>query len=98
MSSMKFEELNLAPAILKAVHEQGYTAPTPIQAQAIPAVLEGSDLLAGAQTGTGKTAGFTLPMLLCPSCTTRRMVETAAHLNDHVFPRLPVRQVRQWVL
>ena len=63
MSSMKFEELNLAPAILKAVHEQGYTAPTPIQAQAIPAVLEGSDLLAGAQTGTGKTAGFTLPML-----------------------------------
>ena len=60
---MNFDELNLAPAILKAVHEQGYTAPTPVQAQAIPAVLEGSDLLAGAQTGTGKTAGFTLPML-----------------------------------
>ncbi|MBK6746805.1 DEAD/DEAH box helicase [Ottowia sp.] len=60
---MNFDDLNLAPAILKAVHEQGYTQPTPIQAQAIPAVLEGHDLLAGAQTGTGKTAGFTLPML-----------------------------------
>lgn len=60
---MKFEELNLAPAILKAVVEQGYETPTPIQAQAIPAVLAGHDLLAGAQTGTGKTAAFTLPML-----------------------------------
>ena len=60
---MTFDELKLAPAILKAVHEQGYETPTPIQAQAIPAVLEGHDLLAGAQTGTGKTAAFTLPML-----------------------------------
>ena len=60
---MKFEELNLAPAILKAVLEQGYETPTPIQAQAIPSVLAGHDLLAGAQTGTGKTAAFTLPML-----------------------------------
>ena len=60
---MTFDELHLAPAILKAVHEQGYTTPTPIQAQAIPAVLEGRDLLGGAQTGTGKTAAFTLPML-----------------------------------
>ena len=60
---MNFEELKLAPAILKAVLEQGYETPTPIQAQAIPAVLEGHDLLAGAQTGTGKTAAFTLPML-----------------------------------
>lgn len=60
---MNFDELNLAPAILKAVHEQGYETPTPIQAQAIPAVLEGKDLLGGAQTGTGKTAAFTLPML-----------------------------------
>jgi ATP-dependent RNA helicase RhlE len=60
---MNFEELNLAPAILKAVLEQGYETPTPIQAQAIPAVLAGQDLLAGAQTGTGKTAAFTLPML-----------------------------------
>ncbi|RYF15738.1 MAG: DEAD/DEAH box helicase [Comamonadaceae bacterium] len=60
---MNFDELNLAPAILKAVREEGYETPTPIQAQAIPAVLEGHDLLAGAQTGTGKTAAFTLPML-----------------------------------
>ena len=60
---MNFDDLKLAPAILKAVHEQGYETPTPIQAQAIPAVLEGRDLLAGAQTGTGKTAAFMLPML-----------------------------------
>ena len=60
---MTFEELNLAPALLKAVLEQGYDTPTPIQAQAIPAVLVGSDLLGGAQTGTGKTAAFTLPLL-----------------------------------
>ena len=60
---MTFDELKLAPAILKAVREQGYETPTPIQAQAIPAVLEGHDLLAGAQTGTGKTAAFTLPLL-----------------------------------
>ena len=60
---MTFEELNLAPAILKAVLEQGYDIPTPIQAQAIPAVLAGGDLLGGAQTGTGKTAAFVLPML-----------------------------------
>ena len=60
---MTFDDLNLAPAIMKAVREQGYETPTPIQAQAIPAVLQGQDLLAGAQTGTGKTAAFTLPML-----------------------------------
>ena len=60
---MTFDDLNLAPAIMKAVREQGYESPTPIQAQAIPAVLAGQDLLAGAQTGTGKTAAFTLPLL-----------------------------------
>jgi ATP-dependent RNA helicase RhlE len=60
---MKFEELNLAPAIIKAVLEQGYETPTAIQAQAIPVVLDGHDLLGGAQTGTGKTAAFVLPML-----------------------------------
>ena len=60
---MNFEELNLAPAILKAVREQGYETPTAIQAQAIPVVLDGHDLLGGAQTGTGKTAAFVLPML-----------------------------------
>ena len=60
---MNFDELNLAPALMQAVRELGYETPTPIQAQAIPAVLAGKDLLAGAQTGTGKTAAFTLPML-----------------------------------
>ena len=60
---MKFTDLGLAEPILRAVREQGYDTPTPIQAQAIPAVLKGGDLMAGAQTGTGKTAGFTLPML-----------------------------------
>lgn len=60
---MQFTDLALAEPILKAVTEQGYTTPTPIQAQGIPAVLSGRDLLAAAQTGTGKTAGFTLPIL-----------------------------------
>jgi len=58
-----FSSLNLDPQILRAVEDQGYTQPTPIQAQAIPLVLEGRDLMAGAQTGTGKTAAFTLPLL-----------------------------------
>ena len=58
-----FSELGLDKDILRAVHDQGYTTPTPIQLQAIPAVMTGQDLLAGAQTGTGKTAGFTLPLL-----------------------------------
>ncbi|WP_256077602.1 DEAD/DEAH box helicase [Massilia sp. YIM B04103] len=60
---MPFSQLGLSEAIVRAVLETGYTTPTPIQAQAIPAVLNGGDLLAGAQTGTGKTAGFTLPIL-----------------------------------
>jgi len=60
---MNFEELNLAAAITKAVREEGYETPTAIQAQAIPLIMEGHDLLGGAQTGTGKTAAFTLPML-----------------------------------
>jgi len=60
---MKFADLGLLPELLRAVEDAGYSEPTPIQAQAIPAVLNGGDLLAGAQTGTGKTAGFTLPML-----------------------------------
>ena len=60
---MSFNELGLSDALLRAVADQGYSTPTPIQAQAIPAVLEGADLLAGAQTGTGKTAGFVLPIL-----------------------------------
>jgi ATP-dependent RNA helicase RhlE len=60
---MSFNELGLSEAIVRAITDQGYTTPTPIQKQAIPAVLAGGDLLAGAQTGTGKTAGFTLPIL-----------------------------------
>jgi ATP-dependent RNA helicase RhlE len=60
---MSFASLGLSEAIVRAVTERGYDQPTPIQAQAIPAVLSGGDLLAGAQTGTGKTAGFVLPML-----------------------------------
>jgi ATP-dependent RNA helicase RhlE len=61
--SADFASLGLAQPILRAVAETGYTTPTPIQAQAIPLVLAGRDLLAAAQTGTGKTAGFTLPLL-----------------------------------
>ena len=60
---MNFTDLGLAEPLLRAVREHGYETPTPIQVQAIPAVLKGGDLLAGAQTGTGKTAGFVLPML-----------------------------------
>jgi ATP-dependent RNA helicase RhlE len=60
---MHFTDLGLSADILRAVAEQGYDTPTPIQAQAIPLVLEGRDLMAAAQTGTGKTAGFTLPIL-----------------------------------
>jgi ATP-dependent RNA helicase RhlE len=60
---MSFEQLGLTEELLKAVADQGYTTPTPVQQQAIPLILEGRDVLAGAQTGTGKTAGFTLPLL-----------------------------------
>jgi ATP-dependent RNA helicase RhlE len=60
---MSFSSLGLSAAILEAVAEQGYETPSPIQAKAIPAVLEGKDVMAAAQTGTGKTAGFTLPIL-----------------------------------
>ena len=60
---MTFDSLGLAPELLRAISEQGYTVPTPVQAQAIPVILEGRDLMAGAQTGTGKTAAFTLPLL-----------------------------------
>ncbi len=60
---MSFDSLGLAPALLRALADYGYTKPTPIQAAAIPAALEGHDLLAAAQTGTGKTAAFVLPLL-----------------------------------
>ena len=60
---MSFETLGLRAELLRAVSEKGYTTPSPIQQQAIPAVLEGNDIMGAAQTGTGKTAGFTLPLL-----------------------------------
>src|SRR4029078_12314871 len=57
-----FTHLGLTPQMLRPATEKGYTNPTPIQAKAIPAVLAGKDIMGGAQTGTGKTAGFTLPL------------------------------------
>jgi len=60
---MQFSDLSLAPELMRAIQEQGYTEPTPVQQQAIPSVLLGRDIRAAAQTGTGKTASFTLPML-----------------------------------
>jgi len=63
VTGLSFEDLGLSAPLLRALEEKGYAAPSPIQQQAIPAVLGGRDLMAAAQTGTGKTAGFTLPML-----------------------------------
>ncbi|MCK5478171.1 MAG: DEAD/DEAH box helicase, partial [Methylococcales bacterium] len=60
---MSFDKLDLSPPLLQAINEQGYNKPTPVQEQAIPLILQGRDILAGAQTGTGKTAGFALPLL-----------------------------------
>src|SRR5262245_47766035 len=69
MQETSFSELGLRPELLRAVTEAGYVTPTPIQAQAIPIILAGKDVMGGAQTGTGKTAGFALPILqkLAPS-------------------------------
>ena len=80
---MSFESLGLSAELLRAISEQGYTEPTPIQSKAIPLVLQGKDIMAGAQTGTGKTAGFTLPILHL--------------LSDRPVERRP-RQVRVLVL
>jgi ATP-dependent RNA helicase RhlE len=82
---MSFASLGLSDALVRAVTEHGYTQPTPIQLQAIPAVLAGGDLLAGAQTGTGKTAGFVLPML-------QRLASPPAHAAHAPQPaRKPIR-------
>ena len=69
---MSFADLGLMPELLSAVEDAGYNEPTPIQRQAIPVVLAGRDVMGGAQTGTGKTAGFTLPLLqrLAPHAST----------------------------
>ncbi len=61
--TIRFEDLGLSPDILRALNDQGYVHPTPIQAQAIPVVLQGGDVMGAAQTGTGKTAGFSLPII-----------------------------------
>ncbi|MFZ5755602.1 MAG: DEAD/DEAH box helicase [Pseudomonadota bacterium] len=74
-SENTFAALGLAPALLRAIDEAGYSTPTPIQQQAIPVVLSGRDLLAAAQTGTGKTAGFTLPILQLLSTRAARVVK-----------------------
>lgn len=81
---MSFLHLGLSNEIVRAVAERGYTTPTPIQRQAIPAILAGQDLLAGAQTGTGKTASFTLPVLQ------RLSTQIAQDLPSH---RLPIRSL-----
>jgi ATP-dependent RNA helicase RhlE len=82
MHATSFAELGLRPEILRAVTESGYTTPTPIQAQAIPEILAGHDIMGGAQTGTGKTAGFGLPILH----------QLARHANASPSPaRHPVR-------
>ena len=79
---MRFDELGLCAELLRAIAEEGYTEPTPVQSQGIPPVLRGQDVMAGAQTGTGKTAAFTLPML----------EKLKHHANTSVSPaRHPVR-------
>ncbi len=84
---MSFSDLGLMPELLRAVSEKGYDTPTPIQSQAIPAVLAGRDVLAGAQTGTGKTAGFVLPILQ------RLSAETAGGSAPRALVLTPTREL-----
>jgi ATP-dependent RNA helicase RhlE len=86
--TQSFESLGLAPELVRAVTEEGYTQPTPVQAQAIPIILSGRDVLAGAQTGTGKTAGFTLPML-------QRLSRHAHHGGRHAVRALVLTPTRE---
>jgi ATP-dependent RNA helicase RhlE len=88
---MSFTTLGLRAELLRALTDAGYTTPTPVQAQAIPVILEGRDILAGAQTGTGKTAGFTLPLL-------HRLMETRDPNAHKVHPMRARRSVRALIL
>ncbi|UTW46330.1 DEAD/DEAH box helicase [bacterium SCSIO 12696] len=93
MTTVTFDSLGLAEPIARAVREKGYTQPSPIQAQAIPAVLKSGDLMASAQTGTGKTAAFTLPML-------HRLLERpkAAHNQARALVLTPTRELAAQIL
>jgi ATP-dependent RNA helicase RhlE len=81
-----FESFRLHPQLLKGIHDLGFVRPTPIQAQAIPAVLTGRDVLACAPTGTGKTAAFVLPIL-------HRLLQGASHTNLRVLILAPTREL-----
>ncbi len=87
---MKFNDLGLEPGLLSAVADRGYDTPTPIQAEAIPPVLAGRDLLAGAQTGTGKTAAFVLPLL--------QLLRAAAGRAPRVLILAPTRELAAQIL
>lgn len=88
---MSFDSLGLTTEILKALQEQNFTAPTPIQQQAIPIILSGKDLIASAQTGTGKTAGFALPIL-------QKLTELQNQTNKHDESRKSKRPLRALIL
>ena len=90
---MSFNSLGLSDALLKAISKKGYTTPSPIQKKAIPPILEGKDVLASAQTGTGKTAGFTLPIL--------QILSQGKHLNHRPIRALiltPTRELAAQIL
>ena len=90
---MTFDTLGLRPALLRAIHELGFTEPTPVQAQAIPPALAGRDVLASAETGSGKSAAFGIPLVTAlaerPRGTTRALVlaptrELAMQIAEHL--------------
>ncbi|MEW8028450.1 MAG: DEAD/DEAH box helicase [Candidatus Thiodiazotropha sp.] len=85
---MSFENLGLSADLLSAIHDQGYTDPTPIQRKAIPVILTGRDVMAGAQTGTGKTAGFTLPLL-------QRLAKKSSHHGQRPVRALVLTPTRE---
>jgi ATP-dependent RNA helicase RhlE len=87
---MSFESLGLAPELLRAVEERGYTEPTPVQREAIPLGLEGRDLVGSAQTGTGKTAAFLLPIL--------QRLKSGTPGNTRALVLVPTRELAEQVL